>query len=607
MEENIPPQQNEGEETPQEQQLEEQQPVESVEEQVPTSVSSSNTKLLVGIVIALVAIFAIGAGFYYLSDRGVFGPTGCTEELKICPGGSGVGRVPPMCEFEECPNVTAEVSIDDITFEEDQSMAEVAEPGVILVKKDSVLNQYAIELAQNRKWRLLEVTISDPEIIRNNIIQLYNDDTFNFLLILGDETQIPLYDKELLREYIISTGFGFNGGIMEKDKNDLDSLYYGNVDNDLYIELAVGRLPFTSENDLENYYSNLPNTKQIDRINVLSHLSFFIPHIGYLESQLASYVGAQYYMVDTISEFNEYLVSSDLLYSNNHGNQRGFAIGEYYTLQNIPTLDNKPIVVGDSCSAGAELGPEFLKKGAIAYIGYYVDAKVAGLAILDQPSNSRTIGELMREINNFYYFNQLINPGPRSTYYLIGDPFIKFELNSINKITFETENNQLKINIPPMKDYTFDIPGSGEVTNTYTQYTYQFSAFSSTINLLKSNPIYVQGNEILMNCNPDFETGSLLYCRDVSLDYPNSPYEFAAVIAGDDYNRFVVRLDNNYNLNKLYELKDGGLEELKNYIFETVNAEGVHYLIISEPSTIMFDNIHTGEAYEERTFVFDVT
>ena len=31
-------------------------------------------------------------------------PKACTEEAKICPDGSAVGRVPPNCEFAPCPS-----------------------------------------------------------------------------------------------------------------------------------------------------------------------------------------------------------------------------------------------------------------------------------------------------------------------------------------------------------------------------------------------------------------------------------------------------------------------------------------------------------------------
>lgn len=30
--------------------------------------------------------------------------TVCTEDAKLCPDGSSVGRVPPSCEFAPCPN-----------------------------------------------------------------------------------------------------------------------------------------------------------------------------------------------------------------------------------------------------------------------------------------------------------------------------------------------------------------------------------------------------------------------------------------------------------------------------------------------------------------------
>ncbi|HBB04739.1 TPA: hypothetical protein DCZ39_07795 [Patescibacteria group bacterium] len=32
-------------------------------------------------------------------------PQGCTEEAKICPDGSAVGRAGPNCEFSPCPIV----------------------------------------------------------------------------------------------------------------------------------------------------------------------------------------------------------------------------------------------------------------------------------------------------------------------------------------------------------------------------------------------------------------------------------------------------------------------------------------------------------------------
>jgi glucose/arabinose dehydrogenase len=54
--------------------------------------------LMVGILILTVAGFFILPKFYSGNEQGF-----CTLEAKLCPDGSYVGRVPPSCEFAQCP------------------------------------------------------------------------------------------------------------------------------------------------------------------------------------------------------------------------------------------------------------------------------------------------------------------------------------------------------------------------------------------------------------------------------------------------------------------------------------------------------------------------
>jgi hypothetical protein len=60
--------------------------------------------------ILTIILMVIIAGFviaYYLDKTGPSniggGAVACTEEAKLCPDGSAVGRTGPKCEFSPCP------------------------------------------------------------------------------------------------------------------------------------------------------------------------------------------------------------------------------------------------------------------------------------------------------------------------------------------------------------------------------------------------------------------------------------------------------------------------------------------------------------------------
>lgn len=69
----------------------------------------------------VVAAAVIGAYFVYKAHQpqGIAAGnrnagTACTEEAKICPDGSSVGRVGPDCQFAECPSPSA--SFENIAY-----------------------------------------------------------------------------------------------------------------------------------------------------------------------------------------------------------------------------------------------------------------------------------------------------------------------------------------------------------------------------------------------------------------------------------------------------------------------------------------------------------
>jgi preprotein translocase subunit YajC len=59
-------------------------------------------------VLIIVGVLVLGGGIYYFLVRNPQKPVACTQEVKICPDGSAVGRTGPNCEFPPCPDQTAD-------------------------------------------------------------------------------------------------------------------------------------------------------------------------------------------------------------------------------------------------------------------------------------------------------------------------------------------------------------------------------------------------------------------------------------------------------------------------------------------------------------------
>jgi len=60
------------------------------------------------IVLIIVGVLALGGGTYYFLVNKAPKSVGCTQEAKICPDGSTVGRTGSNCEFAECPAAKAD-------------------------------------------------------------------------------------------------------------------------------------------------------------------------------------------------------------------------------------------------------------------------------------------------------------------------------------------------------------------------------------------------------------------------------------------------------------------------------------------------------------------
>ena len=85
------------------------------------------TKYIIISILSAVGLVGIVSGVIYFGNKPM-GQVACTQEAKLCPDGSYVGRQGPNCEFAECPNaveigiVSGKVSIGPICPVEREGM-----------------------------------------------------------------------------------------------------------------------------------------------------------------------------------------------------------------------------------------------------------------------------------------------------------------------------------------------------------------------------------------------------------------------------------------------------------------------------------------------------
>jgi len=151
-----------------------------------------NTKTL----IILIVIPLLGAGGFFVWQNFLNKPEpiSCTQEAKLCPDGSYVGRTGPNCEFAECPN--NEISSG---FDNEQ----------------------------------LEKAIIEYLLTQNHFSWKTRDDSYNFCAVenLKPEKELfPFYAWAYCGEYVVEDGelktlSGSSGPVKVYYPNELSFLY----------------------------------------------------------------------------------------------------------------------------------------------------------------------------------------------------------------------------------------------------------------------------------------------------------------------------------------------------------------------------------------------
>ncbi len=79
-------------------------------------------------------------------------PIACTEEAKICPDGSAVGRVPPDCEFAPCPTTVNCSAYSGEEIQHCPSPCVVCPPCIVCSSISCQTEEFCKSIGFDRDW-----------------------------------------------------------------------------------------------------------------------------------------------------------------------------------------------------------------------------------------------------------------------------------------------------------------------------------------------------------------------------------------------------------------------------------------------------------------------
>lgn len=317
--------------------------------------------------------------------------------------------IPNKSETKENNNVPESKSNECPILNEDANTG--SKIGLIIINKDSEGVCYAREIARNRGWGIIELESSDINYIKNRVRLFKRENNNEFLLIIGDFNEIPLEDTGTQQ-------FGYQIYVT-------DPQLYGDIDEDGYVDLSVGRIPFSSEALLKNYFDNLEikgenifveNYPFSSNVNDLPYEQFTTEE--YIESlclkkELPQLQPQRFRSREQLIE--DYKFSSAVIL-NTHGYDKGFIINteEEFRNQQAHQIDmddlcgiqsedcfiNRPIFLHFTCLNARELGIEMIKKGASTFAGHYNTAGYTPPGFLSELAIGTPIGTVMKNQGN---------------------------------------------------------------------------------------------------------------------------------------------------------------------------------------------------------------
>ncbi len=445
------------------------------------------------------------------------------DKPKYCENGKLIDKA-SECSCPSGSKISSSHCIIELPFLNQRS-------GLIVIKRGVSGENYAREIASSKGWDFLAVNTSDSNQIKQEISNYYNQKKFDYLLLIGANEEIPY------------AAYNENWKGESSDGWKTPPMLYGDVNNDHFIEFAIGVLPFSSETELKKYFTGLNPKGNFISLENYSHYAVSgtgWEYYTYGKCLASTHSSVRNYKLTSslnlVKHYQESAVvvlsdagSADAVYSAGMPTDPNRQIPilhkvsfckdftgdiEEYLKGPAPEcemeyLTNRPIVIHYSCNNAQKLGPQLVENGASAFLGF-----LRGGGYFYHPQsqllNGKTIGEAMKNTYNFTLIGKrgmkdkegkLIGNGqdseglntfditnsvrfsPNITMILFGDPTLKipehFQQPNYN-VDIEQQISKLVINIEPPKLFSAE-PEIGYGTDLLC-YTGETISDSSLIN-----------------------------------------------------------------------------------------------------------------------------
>lgn len=288
--------------------------------------------------------------------------------------------------------------------------------GLIIAREGASAGGYLKQVAEQRGWEFVATSSSNPETIRSQIRELYRDKEFHYLLIVGTNDEIPfarpIHDNE---------------GLFQRFETD--PALYADIDDDGFIELSVGRIPFSSEQELRDYFTDL-SPKGSNYYYEHYPLSVDDPLDEHVVKDytyalcLNSFIpSAEVFRNSDLYEIIDHYKTATLLELRTHGTDSSFSINDEFNSFTINSLcgdcerrrsatdaycecdepeylSNRPILIHLSCNNAKQLGIELMENGAGAFVGFYSPAGYIPPVFSQKLFSGMSIGDAFRDIFN---------------------------------------------------------------------------------------------------------------------------------------------------------------------------------------------------------------